>query len=70
MINFKNSLAYRILNFAIKVEKISKEVTKTRSMDNLEEMAKLQGEIERTIDELFEKTTRVERLMKQEKKEN
>lgn len=66
MINFKSALASRIHNFAIKVEKISKDSMKTtdKDLDKLEVLAELQGSIEDTMNQLFEQTKEAEALLK------
>lgn len=68
MIAFKNSLAYRTFNFALKIEKISKDIIKAKEVEELEEFAKLQATIEDGLNNLFQKTSEVEKILK--KKEN
>ncbi len=65
MVQFKNSLAFRIFNFAIKVEKLAKDSAKMRDIKELEALAKLQGVLESNIELLFEQTLETEKIIKQ-----
>ena len=69
MFEFSNSLAYRIFNFAIKIEKISKEGLKADREKDLEILAGLQKEIEGQMDNMFHKVKNAELLLKGLKKE-
>lgn len=67
MITFKNSLAFRVFNFALKVEKISKDISKAKKIEEPEELKKLQANIEEHLNNLFLKANQVESILRGEK---
>lgn len=66
---FKNPIAHRVYNLAIKLEKIGQESTKVKTMNELEILATLQNHIELQINDLFFETKHAEQELKKIKKE-
>jgi len=66
---FRNSLAFRVFNFALKVEKISLDSKKTKEIKEIEILAKLQNEIEVKMNEIFISTKNAEMALKKLKEE-
>ncbi|MFA6195379.1 MAG: hypothetical protein WC656_01890 [Sulfurimonas sp.] len=69
MFKFESSLAYRLHNFAIKVEKLSKDNSKKEDISQIEELAKLRMKIEKNLNQMYEDVKQAEMLMKKQKEE-
>ena len=70
MFKFKNSLALRIFNFAIKIEKMSMDILRIKKVnENYKAFADLQKSIEKNMDVLYVQTKEAEEMIKNMKNE-
>jgi len=65
---FKYSLAHRTFALSIKLERIYKEMATARCVNKIERFAIFNGELSTNLDEMFEITNEVEKLIKNLKK--
>ena len=65
---FRNSLAFRIHNLALKVEKASKDILKASSEDEILIYAAFQKEIEENLNDLFALSQKADLELKNLKK--
>lgn len=69
MIRFKSSLAHRIFNFAVKIEKMTQDISKSKNIDEFEKLATLHKNIEESLNSLFSSAKDTETMLKIKKKE-